>query len=84
MFGGGTTKPLGVELRVVDAGEVRLRDTRCAIVVEVVGEDEADADDQVEPLGGEQADARLAVAALARLDVLGLDAELAHRASRPA
>jgi hypothetical protein len=72
--------PRGVGLQcVVDARERRAgvlaRERR-----EVVGEDEAHADDQVHPLGGEQAKAGLAVGALAGLDEAHAGAELALRA----
>src|SRR5262249_4346158 len=67
------------ELDVVDAREVRPwileRD-----VVEVVGEDEADPDDEVEAARGEQPDAALAIRAIAGLDHLHVDAELASGA----
>jgi hypothetical protein len=63
----------------IDAGEldlrILLREQR-----EVVGEDEPDADDEVHPLGGEEAEAGLAIGALTGLDEADARAELPVRA----
>ena len=60
---------------IVDAGEVRVR-IFLGELREVVGEDEADADDDVHAFGGEQAQPRLAIGAFTRLDEADADAEL--------
>ena len=77
MLGGGVTKlPLLVELGVVDTGKRAAR-----IVVgdldHVVGEHEANAEHQIEAARREQPQPALAIGAIAGLDELGCDAELA-------
>ena len=80
--GGGMTLPaLSVATRVVDAGEVDVR-VFLGELRDVVGEDEADADDEVHVLGGEQAEAGLAIGAFARLDEADRRAELLFGALR--
>ena len=54
-----------------------------ASCVEVVGEDEADADDEVHAFGGQQPQARLAIGALAGLDEADARAELSLARSAP-
>ena len=63
---------------VVDVGEADVR-VLLRQRVDVVAEDEADADHQVEPLGGQQAQPGLAIGALARLDVAHPRAKVLRR-----
>ncbi len=81
--GGRRDEPVRVELGVVDAREARAR-VLARRREQVVRKNEPDADDQIEPARGQQPNPALAIGAFARLDVLGLDAELAHRAAEPA
>ena len=68
--------PRGVEREcVVDAGEVRVG-IFLGELGEIVGEDEADADDELHVLGGEQSQSGFAVGALARLDEVHVRADL--------